>query len=121
MRQVATAIKTFASGFGLPAYTSDSIPADVITPYITFPLVQPEWDQKASFYFMVWYRTTGNAELLTKADQIVEAIGTGKIIDLSDGYLVIYPESPLIQLMVDGDYRSAYINLSINAYHMPGR
>ena len=41
-------------------------------------------------------------------------------IPIDGGYLVIWPETPLVQIMVDGNYRSAYINLSINTYHIPG-
>lgn len=120
MMEVAAALKTFASGFGLPAYANGSVPDPVTLPYITFPLVEPEWNQKASFYLQVWYRTTSNTELFTKADEICQEIGSGLKIELENGYLVIWPESPMIQLIVDGDYRSAYINLSINSYHTPG-
>lgn len=120
MRQVASALKTFASGFGLPAYANGSVPDPVELPYITFPVVEPEWDKKASFHIQIWHRSTTNTELLAKADQICREIGTGIIISMESGYLAIYPESPLIQLLVDGDFRSAYINLSINAYHVPG-
>ena len=120
MKRVAAALKTFAGSFNLPAYANGSVPDPVALPYITYPIVEPEWDKKASFYLQVWYRTTSNIDVLDKADAICEAIGTCKIIDIEGGHLVIYPESPLVQVMVDGDFRSAYINLSINAYHVPG-
>lgn len=120
MRQTAKALKTFVSGFGLPAYATNTIPKDVVLPYLTYPLTEPEWSQKATFYIQGWYRTTGYAEMLEKADQIVREIGTGITISMETGYLVIYPESPQIQIMADGDIRSFYINLSINAFHMPG-
>ena len=59
--------------------------------------------------------------MLKKADEIVKEIGTGVTISTENGFLVIYPETPLIQTMVeDNDIRSFYINLSINSYHMPG-
>ena len=120
MRTVAGALKTYLSGFGLPAYSIGSVPDPVDLPYISFPVVEPEWNQKTSLYLQVWYRTKSNTEPLEKADEIVADIGVCKNIPISGGYLVIYPETPLIQIMVDGDYRSAYINLSINAYHVPG-
>jgi hypothetical protein len=120
MTQTAKAIKTFASGFGLPAYSTDTVPDDVSLPYITFPLTEPEWNQKATWYLQGWYRTHSNTELFAKADEILREIGSGLIIGMEGGYLVIYPETPLVQLMVDGDTRSFYINLSINAYHSPG-
>lgn len=120
MRATAKALKTFVSGFGLPAYTVGSVPKDVEVPYLTYPLTEPEWNQKAPFYIQGWYRTTSNAELTAKADQIIREVGTGITISTESGYLVIYPESPLVQMMTEGDFRSFYINLSINAYQMPG-
>lgn len=120
MIQVAAALKTFFSGFGFPAYAVNTVPEEVELPYITFSLSQPEWNQKASLYAQVWDRSRSNETILEMADQITAEIGEGKIIPLESGYLVIWPETPLIQLMADGDFRSAYINLSINAYHMPG-
>ena len=122
MFNTAAALTTFFSGFGLPAYAEDSVPDDVALPYITFSLSVAEWNQKASMYAQVWDRTTSNTGIIRKADQITAAIGdAGVRIPVDGGYLVIWPESPLIQIMVDGDFRSAYINLSINAYQLPGR
>lgn len=120
MYKAAAALKTFFSGFGIPAYAQDSVPDDVQLPYITYSLSAPEWNQKASMYAQVWDRTKSNAGIIQKADQITAAIGEGKKIQLDGGYLVIWPETPLIQIMVDGDFRSAYINLSVNSYHLPG-
>ena len=120
MMQIAVALKDFFGGFGLPAYTVGSVPDDVDLPYITYSLQEPEWNQKASLYAQVWDRTKTNMGILRKADEIVGAIGEGIRLQLDGGWLVIWPETPLIQLIVDGDYRSAYINMSINAYHVPG-
>ena len=120
MYAAAAALKTFFSGFDLPAYTVDSVPDDVQLPYIAYSVSSPEWDQKASMYAQVWDRTKSNTRIIRVADQITAAIGTGVTIPTNDGYLVIWPETPLIQILVDGDFRSAYINLSINNYHMPG-
>ena len=120
MRATAKALKEFVSSFGLPAYTSQSVPKDVQVPYLTYPLIEPEWNQKASFYIQGWFRTTSNAELTAKADRILREIGTGVTISTASGYLVIYPENPLVQMMNNGDYRSFYINLSVNCYQMPG-
>lgn len=120
MRATAKALKTFFGNFGLPAYTVESVPKDVTVPYLTYPLNEPEWNQKTSFYVQGWYRTTSNAQLSAKADEIISAIGIGITLKTDSGYLVIYPESPLVQMIVDGDYRSFYINLSINAFQMPG-
>ena len=120
MRTTAKALKEFVSSFGLPAYTSQTVPKDVDVPYLTYPLTEPEWNQKATFYIQGWYRSTSNAELTAKADEIISTIGVGITIRTGVGFLVIYPESPLVQMMTDGDFRSFYINLSINSYQLPG-
>jgi len=120
MRQTAKTLKTFVGGFGLPAYAAETVPKDVTLPYLTYPVVEPEWNQKATFYIQGWYRTTDYSEMLEKADQIIREVGRGITIGDESGYVVIYPESPLVQTMVSGDVRSFYINLSLNAYHLPG-
>lgn len=120
MRSAAKALKQFVGSFDLPAYTAQSVPDDVQAPYLVYPLVEPEWNQKASFYIQGWYRSTSNAALAEKADQIIKEIGPGITISTDTGFLVIYPETPLIQMISNEDYRSFYINLSINSYHMPG-
>lgn len=121
MLNTASTLKTFFGGFGLPAYTLDSVPEDTPLPYITYPLVEPEWNQQASLYCQIWYPKRKLEQLLTKADQVVAAIGEMKKIPQAGGYLVIYPSTPLIQILSDEDSQSAYIMLSINAYHMPGQ
>ena len=56
MYRTAAALKTFFSGFGLPAYAADSVPDDVELPYITYSMSVPEWNQKASLFAQVWDR-----------------------------------------------------------------
>ena len=120
MRALAKALKSFYESFDLPAYAVGTVPDDVPVPYLTYPINEPEWNQKTTSYVQGWFRTTSNAELTAKADEIIKAIGVGVTITTDSGYLVIYPDTPLVQLMTDGDYRSFYINLSINSYQMPG-
>lgn len=123
MMETAKALKQFASGFGCPAYTNSSVPDDVPLPYIVYPLTEPEWDQKCSFYLLLWDRATGYANLLQRADQIVAEIGSrGAHIPIDGGYVHIWPETPLIQEQFDkeNNAKGIYINLSLSAYHLPG-
>lgn len=120
MRALAKALKDWLSSFGLPVYTTQTIPKDVQVPYLVYPLNVPEWDQKTTFYIQGWYRSTSNADLAAKADEIIQDIGIGIKLRTSGGIISIWPETPLVQLMTDGDYRSFYINLSINVHQMPG-
>lgn len=121
MLNTAATLKTFFGGFGIPAYTLDSVPVEVTLPYITFPLTEPEWCEQANSYVQVWYPKNRLEDLLRKADQIAEAIGaTGIKFEQPGGYLVIYPGTPLIQILTDDYSQSAYLNLIINVYQMPG-
>jgi hypothetical protein len=116
----AQTLKTFFSGFGIPAYAQSSVPEKTELPYITYPLVEPEWNEQATFYCQVWYRKNSLGALLAKADQIMAAIGTGIVVPMTGGYLAIYPSTPQTQIRTDDYSQSAYINLAINAYQMPG-
>ena len=121
MLNTAATLKAFFGGFGLPAYTLDSVPDEVELPYITYPLYEPEWDEQGNTYCQVWYPKKRLADLLTKADQIVAAIGTGKRFEQPGGIVMLYTTTPMIQILSDDGSQSAYINLIINAYHLPGQ
>lgn len=120
MRATAAMLQTYLAGFNLPVFTAETIPEDTEPPYITYPMNLPEWTEKATFYVQIWYRTHSNTPLLEKADEILADIGEGKHLIGEDAILVIWPETPAVQLIVDGDIRSAYLNFAINAYQMPG-
>ena len=120
MRKTAETLKSFFSSFGLPAYTLDSVPDEVDLPYITYPLTEPEWSDQTTFYCQVWYPKNSLNGLLSKADEIAEAIGYGKRFDLPSGHIVIHPASPSIQILTDEHTQSAYMNLLLNSYHVPG-
>ena len=122
MISTATALYGFFSGFDIPAYGTNTVPDDAELPYLTFPLTEPEWSSSASFYVTVYYRNeVSNYQSLSKADEIVQAIGPGVYLECEGGIIMLTPMTPLIQeLPPDGDVRGAYINLQINAYHMPG-
>ena len=121
MINTARTLKSFYGGFGIPAYTLESVPENVHLPYITFPLTEPEWNEQASTYCQVWYPKNRLADLLAKTDQITAAIGpTGIKFTQPGGYCVLYPSTPLVQILTDEHTQSAYINLAINVYQMPG-
>ena len=120
MLNTAAKLKLFFSGFNLPAYTLESVPDEVILPYITYQLIEPEWDQQADGYCQVWYPKNRLSDLLAKADEIAGEIGLMKKLDHPGGYLILRLGTPAIQIMNDEYSQYAYIKLTINAYHMPG-
>jgi len=121
----AQALYEFWSGFGIPAYTIDTVPDEdengdpVVPPYITYSLVETEPLESATHYAQVWYTSTSNAELSRKVDEIKEAIGDGVRIDCDGGVVVIRPSTPFAQVNVDQDQvnRYAYLNLQLNCHH----
>lgn len=119
MIDTASALYQFWSGFGIPAATVGTVPDEWELPYITYSLVESEPLEPTSHYAQVWYRDTGNAAMLEKVDEIKAAIGTGVVIECEEGFVVIRPASPFVQLMVDmnPENRYAYINMQINCYH----
>ena len=120
MTGMIAALGNWLSQFGT-FYAENDVPDDAVLPYGTAPLKDSEWDQSTTFYLQWYARTNNSAPLITKADQIAAAIGTkGALIPYEGGYLWIRAETPFCQIMIDGDIRRAYMNLSIKSYHMPG-
>lgn len=120
MMKAAQALSNWFAQFGLPVYLETDVPDEAELPYITIPLKVPEWDKKTSFHISVWYRTNSNQAMIAKGDQIAQAVGLGIEIPFTGGMIVLYPDNPLQQVMVDGDYRSIYMLFTINVYHIPG-
>lgn len=122
MIKTAQALTDFFNSFNIPAYTENNIPDTAELPYITYPLREPEWDSQTMFWATVYFRSR-ESELygIEKADEIVAAIGQGIRLPIDGGYVVLWPQTPLVQSMPPNkDVRAVYINLSINAYHLPG-
>lgn len=120
MASTAKALNSFFNGFSIPAYMNNSVPEEAPVRHITYPMNDPEWDQKTTLYCEVWDRSTSNEYIISKADEICREIGTGIILSCDGGYMRIHLENPVVQIRVNGNYRSAYINMSMNAFHMPG-
>lgn len=121
MLNTAAKLKMFFSGFGLPAYTTDGIPDEVELPYIAYTLVEPEWDEQASFRCQIYYPKRQLESLLRKADEVAGAIGLFKQIKMDGGYICLRPSTPYMQKMNDDYSESIMFLLSINAYHLPGQ
>jgi len=120
MLNTARTLKTFFSGFDLPAYTLDSVPETVVLPYIVYPLIDPEWDSQAVTFFRVYYPKNRLADLLAKVDEVKAAIGYQRRFEQPGGYLVIYPTQD-VNVGTDEYSQYAHVNILLNAYHEPGQ
>ena len=120
MKQLAAKLKLFFSGFGLPAYARHSIPDEVNLPYIAYDLTEPRWNEQGNLSCQVYYPKNQLEELLTKADEVLAAIGEGLQITMPEGYLMLYLAEQQAQMISDDWTQSAYISLLINSYNTPG-
>ena len=119
MTNTAKALYQFFSGFGLDAYVEYSPPEDAQLPYITYQLIEPDWDDGGTFYARVWYRSTSYSAINTKVDQISAAIGEGASLPIDGGGAVYLSKgTPWVQYMpMEGDdtLKVAYLNFNIHA------
>lgn len=129
MTEIAKALYTFYSGFGIPAYAENSVPdevtdeetgqnASVEPPYITYTVPQSALFDGATHQVRVWYPGGSNEAVNAKADEILAAIGQGKRIRAGRGCVCIYPGGGTLaqNQPADDTLRIVYINLQINAY-----
>jgi len=118
MTNTAIALYNFFSGFGLSAYVEDSVPDEAALPYITYQLIEPDWDDGGAFYARVWYRSTSYAAINAKVDEIRAAIGEGISLPTPGGAVYLSKGTPFVQYMpMEGDntLKVAYLNINIQA------
>ena len=120
MVSAISALNQWLSLFGWPVYGRDDVPANAQLPYITAPVTVPELFQKASYQIQLWARSSEYTALVHKSDDICAAVGTGLRIPFPGGCVVLWPDTPLQQLLPDGDCRRMLIFLQMNVYCMPG-
>lgn len=125
MVDTAIVLKSFYESFGLPAFTTDNVPDDQDLPYITFRYADSDWEQPISHYCKIYMRTRKNVELLEKANEIKQAIGTGKFLPCGNGFVVLHYENAEIisgasngaEADQDSDIRSVYISMQMDVLH----
>ena len=118
MTNTAIALYRFFSSFGLPAFPEYSVPNEAQLPYITYQLIEPDWDDGGTFYARVWYRSTSYTAINAKVDQIRAAISEGKSIPTDGGAVYLNKGTPFVQYMpMEGDdtLKVAYLNFIIHA------
>lgn len=113
MTETATALYSFFSGFGIPAYLSDNIPDNVVMPYITYDLVDPPPLSREMLNASVWYRDSSVMAVSAKADEIKAAIGTGRSLKTASGSVILKSGNPFCQLRNDPnrETKRAYLTM----------
>lgn len=135
MLDTAVALKTFFSGFGIPAFQEDNVPetlydpvkktdVEVALPYITFELREPEPIGHTVLAANVWYDGTDYAQIAAKVDQIKAAVITdgqsGVVIEAGDGAIALWPETDFCQFVTQEDdkIKCAHLMFEMAAYKM---
>ena len=118
MTNTARALYQFFSGFGIPAYAEYAPDDDAQLPYITYQVIEPDWDDGGTFYARVWYRSRNFVAINAKVDEIKAAVGEGVSIRTPGGAVYLTKGTPFIQFQpLEGDdsLRVAYLNFNIHA------
>jgi len=120
MTGLTAAMQAWFESFGWPVYCADDVPVGAQLPYITVPAKDPGWDMKCSYQVQLWAYTKENASLIQQANAICAAVHAGVRIPFQGGVAVLWPDTPLQQVIPNGNVRRVLILLSMNAYHCPG-
>lgn len=112
---VASALYTFFSGFGITAYTTNNVPSDAVLPYLTYDFAVGKTLSSTPLGARLWWEGTLPAALFEKADEIGARIGTGIQLPCGNGYLWMYKGEPFVQAIADEDERISTLYLNIIA------
>lgn len=110
-----SAMHSFFSGFGIPAYASTSVPEDSEFPYLTYTPVFDSWGNAVSLTVNLWYRTESEAVPSAKAQEISNALSGGKYIPCDGGALLLHRGVPWCQSLTDETdkkIKRRYINVT---------
>lgn len=117
MINTAQALYQFWSSYGLDAYTVGTVPDKAQLPYITYSLVETEPLEPLTCYAQIWYRSTSNAALLAKTDEVMADLKKGVLIPCEGGSVAMRGATVTLMTDINPENRYAYINMQINCYH----
>lgn len=111
MTTKAAAFHTWASSFGIPAYSSASVPEDASLPYITYDFGAASFGEQFACTLNVW--TDGSdADANAKATAICDSLPAYARCD--GGALRLEAGSPAWQAVLDeSDVKRRYINVDV--------
>jgi len=116
MTTKASAVYSFLSGFGIPAYATTAVPDDAAMPYLTYDLSTGAWgDGDVSMLVNLWYYGDSEKPANDKAQEISDAIGLGgSMVSYNGGGMWIKRGTPFCQSISDEPkVKRRYINIDI--------
>lgn len=114
---VASALYTFFSSFGIPAYTTNNVEENAVLPYLTYDLAVGKPLSSTPIGARLWWEGTLPRALLEKSDEIQKRIGTGIQLQCGNGYIWLYQGEPFAQPVEDEDDRLSTLYLNITAQY----
>lgn len=114
---VASALYTFFSSFGIPAYTTNNVEKNAVLPYLTYDFAVGKTLSSTPIGARLWWEGTLPRALLEKSDEIHERIKNGVQLPCGNGYLWLYAGDPFAQPVEDEDDRISTLYLNITAQY----
>lgn len=123
------ALYAFWSSFGLPAYPEETVPTGedndkaAEPPYITYTIVEPEFGTSSTGQARIWYRSDSYEEIAQKKNEVLKAIGNGRLLPAGSGFLCIRKGTPPAQYLPFDEMpeiKVCYLNLQMDSYAMNG-
>lgn len=108
------ALNDFWNSFTLMAYDQSTVPDDAKLPYITYSVVEDDFNRPVSLTASIWYRSKRWDDITLKLNEISDRIGRGGlIIHFEGGAIWIKKGTPFAQRVTDEDdsIRRIYMNI----------
>ena len=131
MLDTASALQSFFSSFGIPAFVQGKVPehlydaetgkeVPVDLPYITYELREPAPGHNCHLMAHVWYRGNSVEAISRKVDDIKAGLGLGVSIRVPGGAVYLWPEDIFCQFRDSGEpeIQCAYLQFVMGAYKM---
>lgn len=97
-----SALYNFWSGFGIPAYEENTVPADANLPYITYQVAIGSFGNGIMLTASVYYRSESWNEINEKTREIQKSMkGNGGSLRCDGGGIRLLPEQQFAQNMGD--------------------
>lgn len=112
------ALHNFFNSFGIPGYTTSSVPDDAVFPWLTYELVTGSIENgENSLTVNLWYYGESEAVPNAKAREIADEIGySGKVLTVDGGFIWIKRGTPWCQNLRDetnANIKRRYLNITV--------
>lgn len=108
------ALFKFFSGFGIPAFEENSLPAGTQPPFITYTDTHDNYEaENTALQMRIWDKSNSFAYLMSIETAVHERIKHGLRLDHDNGHIFLYKGSPFAQSLSEQDntYKGKLINI----------